>query len=71
MKNESSLEDILGQISKWKIEASSNHNDGWTRQHYKRMLDEVRSSLSKALPEIEEGEDEAVRDLQSQLDNCD
>ena len=57
MKNESPLEDLLGQISKWKIEASSNYNDGWTRQHYQRMLEEVRHSLNKALPEIEEGED--------------
>jgi len=57
MKNESPLDDLLGQISKWKIEASSDYNDGWTRQHYQRMLEEVRNSLNKALPEIEKGEE--------------
>ena len=56
MKTESPLDDLLGQISKWKVEASSPYNDGWTQQHYQRMLDEVKHSLNKALPEIEEGE---------------
>tara|TARA_R110000737_G_scaffold30940_1_gene49450 strand:+ start:432 stop:629 length:198 start_codon:yes stop_codon:yes gene_type:complete len=55
-KPESPLDDLLGQITNWKIEAASNHNDGWTRQHYQRMLDEARHALNKALPEIEEGE---------------
>jgi hypothetical protein len=54
---ESPLEELLGQISKWKIEATSEHNDGWTRQHYQRMLDEVRHNLNRALPEIENGEE--------------
>jgi len=56
-KKESPLEELLGQIQTWKIEASSGHNDGWTKQHYQRMLEEVRHSLNKALPEIEEGEE--------------
>ena len=56
-KTESPLEELLGQIANWKIEAASPHNDGWTRQHYQRMLEEVRHSLNKALPEIEEGEE--------------
>jgi|TARA_R110000744_G_scaffold229367_2_gene347363 hypothetical protein len=57
MKNESPLEDLLGQITNWKVEAFSPYNDGWTQQHYRRMLEEVRHSLNKALPEIEEGEE--------------
>jgi len=56
-KPESPLEELLGQISKWKIEATSEYNDGWTRQHYQRMLDEVRRNLNRALPEIEKGEE--------------
>ena len=56
-KPESPLEELLGQISKWKIEATSEYNDGWTRQHYQRMLDEVRHNLNRALPEIEKGEE--------------
>jgi hypothetical protein len=55
--NETSLDDLLLQINKWKIEAASNHNDGWTRQHYQRMLDEVKLDLNKALREIEDGEE--------------
>ena len=57
MKNESPLDELLSQISKWKIEAASEYNDGWTRQHYQRMLDEVRTGLNRALPEIEDREE--------------
>ena len=57
MKNESPLDDLLSQINKWKIEAASHHNDGWTRKHYQRMLDEVKLDLNKTLREIEDGEE--------------
>ena len=53
---DSPLDDLLSQINKWRIEATSNYNDGWTRQHYQRMLEEVKSTLNKALQDIEEGE---------------
>jgi len=56
-KPESPLEELLDQINKWRIEAGSPYNDGWTQQHYQRMLEEVRHSLNRALPEIEEGEE--------------
>jgi hypothetical protein len=56
-KKDSPLEDLLNQINKWKIEAVSDYNDGWTRQHYQRMLDEVRTDLNRALPEIEDREE--------------
>ena len=56
-KRELPLDDLLLQITKWKIEAASPHNDGWTRQHYQRMLDEVKLDLNKALREIEDGEE--------------
>ena len=56
-KRELPLDDLLLQITKWKIEAASGHNDGWTRQHYQRMLEEVKRDLNKALHEIEDGEE--------------
>ena len=56
-KRELPLDDLLLQITKWKIEAASNHNDGWTRQHYQRMLEEVKRDLNKALKDIEDGEE--------------
>ena len=56
-KPESPLEDLLDQIGTWKLEAASPYNDGWTRQHYERMLEEVRDKLNRALPEIEKGEE--------------
>ena len=52
-KAESPLEDLITQIGKWKLEATSPHNDGWTRQHYQRMLEEVKHRLNKALVDIE------------------
>jgi len=55
--NESSLDDLLSQINKWKIEAASHHNDGWTRQHYQRMLEEVKHILNRSLHEIEDGDE--------------
>ena len=56
-KKERPLDALLDQIQTWKIEAASGHNDGWTRQHYQRMLEEVKRDLNKALHEIEEGEE--------------
>jgi high-affinity Fe2+/Pb2+ permease len=55
--NETSLDDLLSQINKWKIEAASHHNDGWTRQHYQRMLEEVKRDLNTAIKGIEDGEE--------------
>jgi hypothetical protein len=52
-KPESPLEDLLTQIGKWKLEAASPYNDGWTREYYQRMLDEVKRRLNKALADIE------------------
>ena len=56
-KKERPLDALLDQIQTWKIEAASYHNDGWTREHYQRMLDEVKLDLNKALQEIEDGEE--------------
>ena len=56
MKNKSTLEDLLGLIQKWKLEASSPYNDGWTRQHYQDMLDKIQESLGKAAQGIEDAE---------------
>lgn len=59
-KKERPLDDLLVQINKWKIEAASPYNDGWTRQHYERMLEEVKRDLNRALKEIEDGEELAM-----------
>jgi len=40
------LDEIMTQITKWKIEAVSPYNDGWTRQHYQERLDHIRSILN-------------------------
>jgi hypothetical protein len=55
-KNKTSLEDLLIQITKWKIEASSPYNDGWTQQHYQKILDRVQNSLGQVSQEIEDEE---------------
>ncbi len=39
---------LVSQITKWKIEASSNYNDGWTRKHYQEKLDTFKSAIDKA-----------------------
>jgi len=39
---------LVSQITKWKIEASSNYNDGWTRKHYQEKLDALKSAIDKA-----------------------
>ena len=59
-RKERPLDDLLVQINKWKIEAASPYNDGWTRQHYERMLEEVKRDLNRALKEIEDGEELAM-----------
>ena len=51
-----SLEELMSQITKWEIEASSPYNDGWTRQHYQERLDHIRSALNRAY-ETEESSD--------------
>ena len=46
------VEDLISQITKWRIEASSNYNDGWTRQHYQEKLDKLKSSMDKAYSQL-------------------
>lgn len=43
------VEDLIFQITKWKIEANSGHNDGWTRKYYQDKLDTFKSAMSEAL----------------------
>ena len=33
-------------IHKWVIEATSNHNDGWVRQHYINKLKKLKGELN-------------------------
>ena len=46
------VEKLISQITKWRIEASSNYNDGWTRQHYQEKLDKLKSSMDKAYSQL-------------------
>lgn len=39
---------LLSQITKWKIEAGSGYNDGWTRKHYQDKLDAFKAAIDKA-----------------------
>tara|TARA_Y100000310_G_scaffold330675_1_gene402738 strand:- start:586 stop:750 length:165 start_codon:yes stop_codon:yes gene_type:complete len=40
------MNDLLSIIEKWKTEAFSSHNDGWTQNGYRKMLIEVRDYLN-------------------------
>lgn len=37
--------DIISQVQKWQIEASSGYNDGWTREHYQTKIKQLREHL--------------------------
>ena len=41
------MKDILEIVKKWKIEAFSSHNDGWTQNIYRKNLIELRDYLNK------------------------
>ena len=41
------MKDILEIVKKWKIEAFSSHNDGWTQNGYRKNLIELRDCLNK------------------------
>ncbi len=43
--NGPSLSEIISQIRKWKIEAASSWNDGWTKAHYATQLEKIREEL--------------------------
>jgi len=34
-------------IDKWIIEATSNHNDGWTKQYYRDELQKIYDRLNQ------------------------
>ena len=40
------MNDLLSIIEKWKIEAFSQHNDGWTQNGYRKNLIELRNYLN-------------------------
>jgi len=44
---------IPEQIVKFAIEATSNYNDGYTAQSYKRQLEEIRDYINRVLSQIE------------------
>ena len=44
---EVSLEDILSTIATWHIEADSNFNDGYTREHYLTKIHKVEEAIER------------------------
>ena len=40
-------ESIINQLERWKLEANSPFNDGWTQKHYRDQIDRVREWLDK------------------------
>jgi hypothetical protein len=43
--NGPSLNEIINQIRKWKLEVHSHRNDGWTKAHYMIQLEKLREEL--------------------------
>ena len=37
---------VESTINKWITEATSGHNDGWTRLHYTKQLSEIKERLN-------------------------
>ena len=53
MNNKVPLEDILATIQEWKLQASSNHNDGWVIQGYREKLQILREHVeNKKEPQL-------------------
>ena len=50
--NGPSLNEIISQIRKWKLEIHSHHNDGWTKAHYMIQLEKIRDELKEEPYEI-------------------
>ena len=46
--NKPNLIEIIDQIRNWQVEIHSNRNDGWTRAHYMKMLNDIQDGLSQA-----------------------
>jgi hypothetical protein len=44
---EVTIEDILYTIDKWKIEASSSHNDGWIVEHYAQKIEKLQEAVNR------------------------
>ena len=42
---EVSLDDILLTIAKWRVQAYSSHNDGWTSSAYRDNLKKIKEEL--------------------------
>ena len=41
------IKDILYTISKWQLEASSGHNDGWVVEHYLQKIHKIQDALDR------------------------
>tara|TARA_R110002110_G_scaffold45998_2_gene139541 strand:+ start:829 stop:1026 length:198 start_codon:yes stop_codon:yes gene_type:complete len=50
--NGPSLNEIISQIRKWKVEVHSGWNDGWTKAHYMIQLNKIGEELEEEPYEI-------------------
>ena len=50
--NGPSLDEMINQIRKWKVEVHSHWNDGWTKAHYMIQLNKLRDELKEEPYEI-------------------
>ena len=42
-----SVNEIVREIDRWKLEMISDHNDGWTKRCYEEMLERIRNALGE------------------------
>jgi len=42
---DSDVADMMFQIQKWQIEATSPYNDGWTQTHYREKIRQIKEAL--------------------------
>jgi hypothetical protein len=42
---DSDVADMMLQIHKWQIEATSPYNDGWTQTHYREKIRQIKEAL--------------------------
>ena len=59
------LEDILLTISKWKTEAGSPYNDGWTSNSYKEMIEKVAAECEPVTSSKQKTKATQTQDRQS------
>lgn len=44
-----SMQEVENQIRRYLLEANSGHNDGWTQEHYRKYLIEIKELIENNL----------------------